>query len=125
MGTIVIDKDNIQDALLHKVWTVELEILDVIDHICRVHSIRYSLFYGTLLGTIRHQGFIPWDDDIDVLMSRYDYERFRQVWREEAFKDYELVDQEGYSDYPNNFMKIVKKHIPRRCYTNVFRNVRM
>ena len=82
MGTIVIDKDNIQDALLHKVWTVELEILDVIDHICRVHSIRYSLFYGTLLGTIRHQGFIPWDDDIDLVMPRKDYNRLMEILAE-------------------------------------------
>ena len=110
METAVMEKDTKQESLLHEVWAVELEILDVIDQICKKHDIQYALFFGTLLGAVRHRGFIPWDDDIDVLMSRDDYERFRRVWRAEAIEDYDLVDREAYPDYPNNFLKIVKKH---------------
>lgn len=62
-----------------KVWQAELNILRELDRICRKHGIRYFADYGTLLGAVRHQGFVPWDDDIDVVMLRPEYERFKQV----------------------------------------------
>lgn len=57
----------------------ELKILDAFDRFCREHSLSYSLAYGSLLGAARHNGFIPWDDDIDVLMPRPDYERMLSI----------------------------------------------
>ena len=58
-----------------KVWNAELELLNKLDEICQRHGFRYWLDSGTLLGAVRHQGFIPWDDDLDVAMPRPDYDR--------------------------------------------------
>ena len=51
-----------------KIWAVELNLLEYFDNLCREYHLRYFADYGTLLGAVRHQGFIPWDDDIDVVM---------------------------------------------------------
>lgn len=59
-----------------EVRRVQLEILRTVDAFCAAHDLRYYLTYGTLLGAARHSGFIPWDDDVDVMMPRADYERF-------------------------------------------------
>ncbi|MGM9559050.1 LicD family protein [Anaerovibrio slackiae] len=82
-------KDEIRDNFLvtasrKKVWQVELELLQELDRICRRHGITYFADYGTLLGAVRHGGFIPWDDDIDVVMLRPDYEKFRSIAMEEV-----------------------------------------
>ena len=61
---------------------IELELLNRFDAFAREHSLTYWLFWGTLLGAVRHKGFIPWDDDIDVIMPQSDYLRFLQLMRE-------------------------------------------
>ena len=55
---------------------VSLQVLIKFDQICKVKGLRYYLMYGTLIGAIRHNGFIPWDDDIDVMMPRQDFDQF-------------------------------------------------
>ncbi len=71
--------DFLVDKKRKKVWAVELEMLEKLDEVCKKHGITYWVFYGTLLGAVRHQGFVPWDDDIDVVMFRDHYERFQEV----------------------------------------------
>lgn len=64
---------------VRQIQEVQLEILKAIIQICKNHDIHYVAFGGTCLGAVRHKGFIPWDDDIDILMSREDYERFNKI----------------------------------------------
>lgn len=65
-----------KELTLSEIQAQSLEILQAVHDFCVAHGLRYSLAYGTLIGAIRHQGFIPWDDDIDIIMPRPDYERF-------------------------------------------------
>ncbi len=64
-------------------WAAEIEVLLEIDRICKKHGITWFADGGTLLGAVRHQGFIPWDDDIDIMMRRKDYQRFLQIAEKE------------------------------------------
>ena len=66
---------------LEELHQIELDMLKEIDRICRRENIQYYLAGGTLLGAVRHKGFIPWDDDIDIAMARDEYERFLKVMK--------------------------------------------
>jgi len=68
---------------LHRLQSVLVEMLTELDRICKKHDIRYCIIAGTLLGAVRHKGFIPWDDDLDVAMTRSEYKRFREVCKSE------------------------------------------
>ena len=76
---------------LTKAHQVNLKILKEIDRICRKYKIQYMLDAGTLLGAIRHQGFIPWDDDADIVVTRKNYEAFMKVVRRELPDTMELL----------------------------------
>jgi lipopolysaccharide cholinephosphotransferase len=65
--------------------SIGLEILKDVHGFCDSHGIKYSVAYGSLIGAIRHNGFIPWDDDVDIIMPRPDYERFCQEYHSDAF----------------------------------------
>lgn len=98
------------DQLQQQIWATEQEILDVIHQVCTEHGLRYSLAYGTLIGAVRHKGFIPWDDDIDLMMPREDYEKLLSVWDQSAPKGYILQNTRTDSDFTQNFTKIRKDH---------------
>ena len=64
---------------LQEIHEVTLDVMDRIHRICEENDIRYTLMFGTLIGALRHQGFIPWDDDFDICMLREDYNRFCEI----------------------------------------------
>ena len=102
---------NTENQTLYRIQETELEILKYVDDFCRKHNIKYSLSGGTLLGAVRHKGFIPWDDDVDIMMMREDYDRFIQLWLEnEQNDDYILQTKELYHDYYQSFGKVRKNH---------------
>lgn len=84
-----------ENEVLKRLQTTEMEILDVLDSFCARHGIQYSLAAGTAIGAIRHQGFIPWDDDIDIAMSRTEYNKFCRAWKQNPIDGYYL---ENYLD---------------------------
>ncbi len=92
---------------MREIKEIELKILIEFDRLCKENNLTYYLAFGTLLGAARHGGFIPWDDDIDVMMPRDDYERLLVGFNEWSQSDcYELkVYSDGYSIYP--FAKMV------------------
>ncbi len=90
-----IDHDEIRSGFLvksdrKKLWNVELGCYNELRRVCEKYDIRFFASYGTLLGAIRHRGFIPWDDDMDFSMFRPDYERFKEAARKEIHYPYYL-----------------------------------
>ena len=92
---------------MEEIREVELGCLRELDRVCRAHGLRYALAYGTLIGAMRHKGFIPWDDDIDVYMPRSDYEELYRLFRVgELGSRYTLTSYRDHSSiYP--FFKLV------------------
>ena len=97
---------NYCDDTLKHIQDVELMILKDLIEICDEHDIEYYLIYGTQIGAIRHHGFIPWDDDIDVLMFREDYERFLKVMEDNPNDKYTIFDSRYNSEYFFQFGRI-------------------
>ncbi len=91
---------------LQRMKKLELAMLTCFVEVCRELSLRYYLVGGTLLGAVRHQGFIPWDDDIDVAMPRADYEIFLREGQKHLPEHYFLQCLDTELDYYTNFAKI-------------------
>ena len=95
-----------QPETLRKLQETELSILEAIDDLCTRHDITYFLDSGTALGAIRHNGFIPWDDDIDLGMLRPDYDRFLAIAKEELPATYRLLIPGETPHYAAKFAKV-------------------
>ena len=116
---------------LRKLQLTELEILKKIDEFCQKNNITYSLYGGTLLGAVRHKGFIPWDDDLDICMLRSDYQKFIDLWEKEGPKGYILQNKEIDGNFTQSFTKIRKDHttflqkedLPVKYHTGIFVDV--
>lgn len=85
---------------------IELGIIKKIDDVCKQNNIKYFIVGGTLLGAVRHKGFIPWDDDIDIAMPRKDYERFSKVFNKEE-SNYEVQFFDNVKSYGYASPKVV------------------
>ena len=67
------------EPMMKCAWAAQIKLAELIDEMCRAEGIRYFADWGTLLGAVRHKGFIPWDDDMDLCMLRKDYNHFLKV----------------------------------------------
>ena len=95
---------------LEKIKQVEMEVMDYIVKICKKYNITYYLYFGSLLGAIRHKGFIPWDDDIDIVMKPDDYIKFLDVIKNEENDIYYFQDITNTKYYNCIFSKVRKYH---------------
>ncbi len=92
---------------LEELKKIQLDILKYTVEICNKYKLTYFLGGGTLLGAVRHKGYIPWDDDIDIMMPRKDYEKLLEVFNEESPEEYSLLSYRETTDYFYAFAKIV------------------
>lgn len=95
--------------VLKKLKEVEVEILKEIIRICELHKIDYFANGGTAIGAVRHQGFIPWDDDIDICMTRSELNRFLKVCETDLDDRYELLMPDGKNDFLAMVVQVIKK----------------
>ena len=92
------------DLKRKKIWAISLDLLFKFDEVCRKFNIKYTLAYGSMLGLIRHKGFIPWDDDIDVFMTRTEYEKLKRIKGE--FSDPYYLQLPGENGYCYSYAKL-------------------
>ena len=89
---------------INELRQLQMSILDSVHEYCQAHSLRYFLSSGTLIGAVRHGGYIPWDDDIDIYMPRKDYEQFLQSYEH---THYRVIDPSREPHYYYTFAKVV------------------
>ena len=101
-------------AMLKEAWGAQLDVLNEVDRICRRHDIPYFADWGTLLAAIRHNGYIPWDDDLDISMRRKDYERFLRAAEDELPEGFKVMNYRNHPGHHFFVARIVGK--PRICF---------
>ena len=100
------DKSNFKKLDIDKIKEIELGVMDYIHNICNEKGINYSLAYGSLLGAVRHKGFIPWDDDLDIALKRDEYDKLYQAILEDNNSIYKVVSWENDPRYPYPFYRV-------------------
>lgn len=94
---------------IDEIRKIQLNILDYVHYLCEKYNLRYYLAGGTLLGAIRHKGYIPWDDDIDILMPRPDYEKLIYIINHNTNKRFRFITYWNEKNYMFPFGKIVRR----------------
>ncbi|WP_029232811.1 LicD family protein [Butyrivibrio sp. VCB2006] len=94
-------------SMMKRYWASQLKVLSLIAQICDKHGIRWFAEYGTLLGTVRHEGYIPWDDDLDIVMLREDFERFFEVAEKELPEGFKALTLRGNAEYEEVVGRVV------------------
>ena len=100
---------SMNDEILDKLREVQIEILDEIERVCKKNNIKYFLCGGSLLGAVRHKGFIPWDDDIDIGMAQEDYIKFLEIAPKDLKSNYFVDDSKYNKNYIQWFAKVKKR----------------
>lgn len=95
-----------REISLEELKSIQMDILEAVDGFCSEHGIRYSMSCGTMLGAIRHGGYIPWDDDIDIYMLREDYNKFEQCFPENYEGHYSLASLNRMESWVSPFSKV-------------------
>ena len=95
---------------LKEIQKIGLNTLKFIDKVCKENDIKYSLCAGTALGAIRHKGFIPWDDDIDIMMTRENYDKFLNIMDNLQDKNYKCLHFG--KKFPNYFYRFCLEDYP-------------
>lgn len=123
---------QLSDVEIQQLRSILTDMLMDIDAVCKKHNLRYMLGYGSCLGAIRHVGFIPWDDDLDLLMPREDLKKFLAIFEKELGAKYEYTAPNTVKESKNNFTKVYKKgtlyleitdinsFFPRGVYIDIF-----
>lgn len=88
-----------KDISVEELKMIQLKILDSIDDFCKKNGIQYFLFSGTLIGAVRHKGYIPWDDDVDICMKRKDYNRFFSEFNQQRRDTLKAISAETEKNY--------------------------
>jgi phosphorylcholine metabolism protein LicD len=101
-------------SAVKRAWAAEMEVLSEVDRICRKHKIQYFADWGSLLATVRHEGYIPWDDDMDIMMKRADYERFMEIAQTELPEGYSAYNYRNHDDFWLFLARVVGKQ--RICF---------
>lgn len=120
--------DYFISSKMKKVWKIQIEMFKEVERICKKHNISYFADSGTLLGAVRHNGFIPWDDDIDLGMTRDNYEHFRKVVNEELDSKYFFQVNETEKNFfrvhgqlrCNNTTMLIKYDYNRQYHRGIF-----
>lgn len=95
--------------MMKKAWAAQLEVLEEVKKVCQKHKIRFFADYGTLLGTIRHKGYIPWDDDLDIAMIRTDYEKFLKVAPDELPAGFRVINVHNEPEFTEMLARVVNR----------------